>query len=304
MKLPEKFREYIWLVHTISRSRNGLSLSEINEHWVQTDMSGGVPFARNTFLRHKNAIEEMFGLFIECNARNGYRYYIGNEHVLQQDSVQNWLLSTLTVSNIVSESLSLQHRILLENVVAGSQHLELILQAMKQCRRLRLHYRRYQGDGERQYDVAPYCLKLFRQRWYLLGRFADDRYAVFALDRVQRLLLLDSRFTIDPYFDADDFFSESYGVVIGDGSQPQRIVLRAYGREQYAMADLPLHHTQRLLAQTADHTDFELTLRPTADFKAYLLSRGRWIRVLHPDTLAAEVEQLLREAAEQYARQP
>jgi hypothetical protein len=114
--------------------------------------------------------------------------------------------------------------------------------------------------------------------------------------------LLDDRFTIDPYFDADDFFSESYGVVIGDGSQPQRIVLRAYGREQYAMADLPLHHTQRILSQAPDHTDFELTLRPTADFKAYLLSRGRWLKVLLPDTLADEMAQLHREAADEYAK--
>ena len=116
MTLSEKFKEYIWLVNTISRSPHGLTLAELNEEWVKTDMSGGVPMDRNTFRRHKIAVEEMFGLYIECDTHNEYRYYIGNEHVLHENSVQNWLLSTLTVGNLLSESLGMQQHILLENV--------------------------------------------------------------------------------------------------------------------------------------------------------------------------------------------
>jgi hypothetical protein len=64
------------------------------------------------------------------------------------------------------------------------------------------------------------------------------------------------------------------------------------------MRDLPLHHTQRLLAETDDHTDFELTLRPTDDLKAHLLSRGRWLKVLSPQWLTDEIRRLHLEAAE------
>ena len=298
MKHIDQFREYIWLVNTISRSRRGLTLSELNELWVEEEMSGGLPMARSTFLRHKDAIEQMFGLFIECDVHNAYRYYIGNEHVLQENSVQNWLLSTLTVSNIISGSLSMQQRILLENVTADSRLLEQILQAMRRNRRMELHYRRYLADETKRYVVAPYCLKLFHQRWYLLGRLADGQYRVFALDRILQTAITAKTFTVDEYFDAEDFFSECYGVVVGDGTQPERIVLRAFGREQFALRDLPLHHTQRIVASTDDHTDFELTLRPTSDLKAFLLSRGRWLRVLHPQHLADEIRRLHLEAAE------
>lgn len=297
MRLPEKFREYIWLVNTISRNPNGLSLDELNELWVQTDMSGGVAMARNTFMRHKQAIEDMFGLYIECNTHNGYRYYIGNEHVLHESSVQNWLLSTLTVGNLISESRGLQQRILLENVGADSRLLEQIIRAMRNGQTAEIGYQRYQQTEERRYSVEPYCLKLFHQRWYLLARTRGD-FRVFALDRITRFKLTNHRFEPDPYFDAEDFFSECYGVVVGDGSQPQRIVVRAFGREQYALQDLPLHHTQRLIGQTDDYTDFELTLRPTADFIAHLLSRGRWLRVVQPRELADEVRRQHLEAAE------
>ena len=42
MKAAEIFRQYIWLTDTIRRAGR-ITLNEINERWVQTDMSGGLP---------------------------------------------------------------------------------------------------------------------------------------------------------------------------------------------------------------------------------------------------------------------
>ena len=134
MKKYDIFRAYIWLVDTIRRAPNGITLAELNERWVDTDMSGGQPMLRNTFLRHKAAIEQMFGLYIECDLHNDYRYYIGNEHVLHGDSVQNWLLQTLTVSNVVSESMNMQERILIESVNCDSEVLQQLVEALTTMR--------------------------------------------------------------------------------------------------------------------------------------------------------------------------
>ena len=45
MKAYDVFKEYIWLVNTIRKARK-ISLAEINEKWRETDMSGGLDFAR------------------------------------------------------------------------------------------------------------------------------------------------------------------------------------------------------------------------------------------------------------------
>ena len=95
-----KFKEYIWLVNTIYQARS-ITLAEINEKWLQTEMSEGIPLSRTTFHRHRIAIEEIFGLYIDCDRKNGNKYFIGNDYVLQDDSVQNWMLSTLSVSNLL-----------------------------------------------------------------------------------------------------------------------------------------------------------------------------------------------------------
>jgi len=44
MKNAILFREYVWLVNTIARA-DRISLVEINEQWVKTEISGGLPFA-------------------------------------------------------------------------------------------------------------------------------------------------------------------------------------------------------------------------------------------------------------------
>ena len=44
MKNATLFREYVWLVNTIARA-DRISLVEINEQWVKTEISGGLPFA-------------------------------------------------------------------------------------------------------------------------------------------------------------------------------------------------------------------------------------------------------------------
>lgn len=86
MKAYDLFKEYIWLVQTIYRHKR-ITQKQINELWRETDMSGGVDFARATFARHRNAIEDIFGIYIECDLSDGRNYYIGNSHVWRRDSV-------------------------------------------------------------------------------------------------------------------------------------------------------------------------------------------------------------------------
>ncbi len=263
-------------------------------------MSGGIPMARTTFNRHKDAIQDIFGIYIECNRKDNYRYYIGNEEVLQEESVQNWMLSTLSVSNLISESLSLQHRILLEHIPSDGSGLRTVIQAMKQSNRVEIFYKRYSAAEGKRFTVEPYCIKLFRRRWYMLAKFPNEGFAMFSFDRIYEVNVLTEKFTIDADFDATHFFDECFGVVIGDNSKAERIVLRAYGLEKYYLRDLPLHLSQKEIKETEEYTDFEYLLRPTEDFKGYILSRGQWLKVVHPQWLAVNICESLHKIIEKY----
>ena len=300
MKASEIFKQYIWLTDTIYRS-GGISLQELNERWVRTEMSGGVPMTRMTFNRHKNAIEEIFGLCIECQRKGGYYYYIENEEVLKNNNLQDWLLDSLSISNMLMESGSLKDRIMLENIPAGKEYLQPIINAMKQDYKLMMTYRKFGQTTGYTITVEPYAIKVFKQRWYLLAK--DNKRespTIYALDRILALEETEESFVYPSDFDTETFFKDCYGVICGTEDNPQRIVVRAYLPLTNYLRTLPLHHSQKVLKSTPDYTDFEFYLCPTFDFRQELLSQGEEVEVLEPMGFREEMKGIAKKMMERY----
>ena len=297
MKASILFKQYVWLVDTIRRAER-ITLREINEKWLRTEMSEGIPYSRTTFRRHRQEVEDMFGIIIECDGEN--RYYIDDTSLMNTDSVTEWMLSTLAVSNIVSEARGLHERILLESIPSESDHLQQVVEAMKASLRVSITYRRYGSKEPSVWKLEPYCIKLFRRRWYLLGRFKDGGYITLSFDRMVGIEVTDETFKMDKKFDAQTYFSNYFGVMTDDRIPIQRIVLRAYGTESCYLRDLPIHPSQREIAQTDNYTDFEVELHPTRDFLAHILSRGGWVQVISPENVVSDIKQMLKDTEEKY----
>jgi hypothetical protein len=71
-------------------------------------------------------------------------------------------------------------------------------------------------------------------------------YYIYIQFKNTSLELTDEAFEMDRSFDAERYFSEYFGVMTDDRIPLQRLVLRAYGNERFAMKDLPLHNSQKL----------------------------------------------------------
>jgi hypothetical protein len=87
MKPARIYQQYIWIV-SVLRQYKRLSLEEINNLWMRDDVIGGTPLNRKSFMRHKDAILNMFGVIIECDKEHGYKYFIANPEVLNDDSLE------------------------------------------------------------------------------------------------------------------------------------------------------------------------------------------------------------------------
>ena len=307
MTVPSLFKEYIWLVNTIKRARR-ISFAEIQEKWLDTEMSGGVDFARSTFNRHKDAIQDIFGINIDCDRKGGYKYYIANEKVLREDTVQNWIVSTMSVNDVISDSKALHDRIVLQQIPCD-EYLEIFINAMKRKVRVEVKYRRYESDNVTEVDFEPYCLKLFNQRWYVLAHFHRDAtpekeerdyYGVYSFDRMQEVSLTNVKFEVRDDFDAQDYFSECFGVFASESTPAERIVLRAYNKQRYYLNDLPLHHSQKVIGRGENYTDFEYYIRPTIDFCGHILSLANQLKVICPQSLADRIRQMAMDTLEMY----
>ena len=296
MKPARIFQQYIWIINTL-RQYKKLSLEELNNLWQNDDVNGGAPLSRTTFNRHKDSILDMFGIIIECTTFPGYKYYIANPEVLGDDSIEGWLFSTLTVSTVLSDSVSLRERILLENVPAGEEFLQTIIQALKANRKLLITYQRF-GQDSYEKTIFPYALKLFHQCWYLLA-FTGRHYATYSLDRMLSVSLTEETFERPDDFSPEAYFSEYYGILTDD-TPMAHVVIRTYGSTPNYLRTLPLHASQKELQSTDEYTDFSLDIRPTADFINTLLSHSDGLEVLEPADLRLKIREILTRTLNRY----
>ena len=298
MKPARIFQQYIWIVNTL-RQYKKLSLEQLNELWMKDEVIGGEPLNRKSFLRHKDAILNMFGIIIECDLEHGYKYFISNPEVINDDTIEGWMLSTLTVSTVLSDSASLRNRILLENVPAGEEYLQTIILALKTNRRLKIAYQRF-GCESYEKTVSPYALKLFRQRWYILT-FTGRHMATYALDRMSSVEIADETFEMPADFSPEGYFAEYYGITTDD-TPMAHVVVRAYGNVRNYLRTLPLHASQKEIAHTDDYTDFSYDIRPSVDFVHELMSYTDSLEVLEPIALRQKIGNSLQASLERYSK--
>ena len=285
-----QFKHYVWIVNTL-RQRRRLTLSELSELWVADEVADGNPLPRSSFNKYRDAILDMFGLVIECDAT--YHYFISNPSEIEGDRTKQWFLSTLTTGLTLGDSSAIKDSIILENVPAGYEFLPVILQAIRQTRTILMGYQKFGSEAYTK-PVNPYAVKLFHQRWYLLAD-NGERMSVYSLDRMLSTTLTEEHFERPEDFSPEAYFAEYFGVMT-DGTPMEHVVVRAYGKMASLLRTLPLHASQRELESGDGHTDFSFDIRPTIDFVSELLSKIDGLDVLQPESLRERIRQILEGA--------
>jgi hypothetical protein len=292
--------KYVWLVDTIYKAKR-ISYEDINRKWVDNDMSEGKPLPLRTFHKWRIAIEEMFGLVIENEQGGQYRYFIQNADELKNGSMRSWLFNTLTVSNLMLESVSIKDKILFEEIPDGEQYLPTIIEALKKNMVLEMTYQSYWRDEGNTFEVEPYCIKAFKQRWYLVARSPYyDKVMIYALDRVYQLKPTTESFKYPEDFVPEEFFEDCFGIIADKDYNVETVKLKVVAGQANYLRSLPLHPSQHEIEQNDEYSIFTVRLRPTFDFRQEILSMGSDIEVLSPKWFREEVAEISKHMWNKY----
>lgn len=289
--------KYVWLVDTIYRAGK-ITIEEINEKWKDEEMAYDEKKKKvkdlplRTFHKWRIAIEEMFGLYIDNEGKGRYRYYIGNAKELTSGSLRSWLFNTLSVSNLLMDNLNLKNKILVEEVPEGQKYLPVIIKALKTNHVLNMTYQSYWRDEANTFEVKPYCLKAFKQRWYMVA--CSDKMRIYALDRIQDLEMTDETFPYPTDFKAKEFFEHCYGIIADQGYDVETVKLKVSAGQANYMRSLRLHHSQQEIERTDEYSIFTLQVRPTFDFQQEILSMGSDVEVLAPDWFRSDTAERVK----------
>lgn len=295
------FERYVWLIDTIQRHGH-ISKKDIDELWYRSPLNEKKDreLKERTFHNHRMAIEDTFGIEIKCDRSLGY--YIANSEDIESDGMRQWLLESLSLNNLLNESTDMRDRILFEAVPSSKRWLSVIVNAMKDGKAVEVTYQSFWRDEPKTFTAHPWCVKLFKQRWYMLAKC--DEYAsprTYALD--QRMI--DVRITKTALrrparFNASEYFSNYFGIITGSDCKPVPVEIRVDADQTKYVESLPLHWTQRVVEKTPEYTVFAYNIVPTFDFKQEILGQGSSFEVLSPDWFRDEIREDIADMARRY----
>lgn len=277
---------YVWFVTTIY-NRGPISLEEIQHRFV-SHFGRGEELSERQFHRYTDAVEELFDIEIKYS-RSQRGYVVADREGIDNMGMRKWLIQTFSVNNILHENQDLKNRILLEDVPSGQQHLTTIVDAMRESVALLMTYQSFGKTEPSTFEVEPYCVKLFEQRWYMLGM--SDKLRIYALDRIKALEPTERKFKLPKKFDAAKFFEDYYGIIISDEEfDVCPVALQVDSWQSKYLRTLPLHHSQVEVERNDEYSIFEYRLCPTFDFRQKILSMGAAVEVLAPKALREAID--------------
>ena len=294
------FKRYVWLIDLISR-HGYISKRDIDYAWQKSSLNDerekSIP--ESTFHNHREAILDVFG--IEISFARGQGYYIANPDELDGSEIHTWLLESMSLNNLLYECADMHSRILFEKVPSSSRWLTVLVNAIRDGKAIHMAYKSFRRAEPTTFEAHPYCLKIFRQRWYMLAHtIGKEELRIYSLDRIADIEVLDTPLIVPENFDAADFFSDYFGIIIGHNIKASILELKASAEQARYLESLPLHSSQEVVETTPEYTIFRYRVVPTFDLKQEILSRGATLEVLSPEWFRVEIVSEIKQMIKNY----
>ena len=283
---PYLFKSYIWLVNTIAHGP--ISRAEIDEKWAHASANSykqdSIP--ESNFHRWKTTVEELFGIKIKCNGYN--EYYIEEAADLRGGDLRMRMLNMMSVNNLLKDSEELSDQILFEPVPSGEKFLTPIIEAMRDKCALQMTYQGFGKPHPYTFPVEPYCLKMFKQRWYVLVYAPDiDQMRIYSLDRIHAIEPTKEKYQLPDDFDAEAYFKDAYGTA-DLNYEPVEVKISISAKQAPYLRTLPLHNSQEEIETNEEYSIFRYFIIPSYDFKQELYKYGSDVEVLAPESMRNE----------------
>lgn len=175
-------------------------------------------FNERTFYRLKETLTVDFAIEINFDYSNG-GYFFDEENSVNADSFLSLLevlvTAELFTTNFNDKTTALNY-IEFENKAAiqSIPNFKIIFEAIKQCCQITFDHYSYYHLKEQRYNLKPYFLKQYQNRWYVVGE-TEKGYRTFGIDRMQNIIVTDKKFKTKTE-DAKEIFNQVIGLNYSD----------------------------------------------------------------------------------------
>lgn len=181
--------------------------------------------------------------------------------------------------------------------IAGIEHLSTLFGYIINKRCVEVVYRKFSG-AELTWQIHPYYIKQYNQRWFLFGRNSKyDNITNIPLDRIIAVKGIDIPY-IDTDINFDEYFDDVVGVTIPADGTPEEVVLKFSPYRFPYVHSKPLHWSQKIV----DHEQgiVKIKVIPNRELISLIGSFGADVEVIAPTSLREEISRQIQELQKKY----
>jgi predicted DNA-binding transcriptional regulator YafY len=182
--------------------------------------------------------------------------------------------------------------------------LTTVAEAWVTQRMLKIAYQSIMAEEAGERVIEPYYIEPAAPEHdtYVIGYcHLRKEIRTFKIGRIQRAELTHERYTIPPDFDANEFFSSSWRVIVG--GEVKTVTLKTADPEvMRIMEETQWHPSQVLKMQKDGSIRMTLKVADTVDFYSWILGWGEKIEVLEPKEVREEVTNTVEKMMKVYQK--
>ena len=324
--MDNRVKFYSWLIGLLDRKH--LTFEEIANEWRDANANQDEDeLDKRTFHRYRENIQSQFGITVECDKSDCYRYYLKRDPIANDD-VTEWMLSSLRLASL-GDMLKFHNKVMLDTPPYNTEYLDDILAAIDKQYLLKFKY--VSGFGaESDIVLQPAFVRYFKQRWYVIGVKSEERRVknssadvdgdadlnaevdvrklvrCLPFDRISFLKLICEKHPLSAkmkkFLTPENYYEDCFGIYRMEDVPVEKIRIRAFYPEYNYIEEVPLHESQQKVKESKDgmYREYTLTIRPSRDFLQELLWHCRNIIVLKPESLRQEMIGILKDMTKSY----
>ncbi len=185
----------------------------------------------------------------------------------------------------------------------GLQFLEPLIEAIKDKIPLKICYKSYNSEEEKDIIVYPYYLKQYNKRWFLFGNRKDipepDYIPQFAIDRIIKITQCHPELEdfVESTVNIETYLQDVIGVSTNYNLEPQTVILK-FSDKRYDYAKTKPPHDLKMWDDVKK--TIQIRVVHNKELEQLILSYGADIKVIAPQGLKNRIKDIIDQMAKNY----
>ena len=179
----------------------------------------------------------------------------------------------------------------------GTEFIDIIIRAIKNKYSLEIVYASFKNNISTVYNISPYQLKQYNNRWFVLSKNNKLEYdfTIYSIDRIKDVKRSPNMYIVQDNDSINKYFDNIYGTSIENEKIVENIIIKVKRQRSNYLVSKPDHPTQVILTnnQEDDFITFGYKLVINKELISYFLSYGSDLEVIAPNILKQRVSEIV-----------